>query len=87
MLILLFIPLNTIIKLHDKETKKYNKTNTDYYIDSSGYRLDVKTIKKEVLKNGKCLKYNGYEIMFPENLNLYKELINNNKTHKGKISL
>ncbi len=79
MLMLLPFPLKSLMKKLERVSKKYNDTNTDYYIDSTGYQLDYRTIEKNILGCGQILQYNGYDIIFPINGKEYIEYIDSVK--------
>lgn len=84
MILLLPFSLKTLNKKLTKEVNKFNNIKTDYYIDSSGYELDYKFIKKSILGDGKILKYLNHEYIFPQEKEKYIQFIDTIKDKKYK---
>lgn len=86
LIMLLPFSVDKLMKKLDKERKKYNNIDTNYYIDGSGYQLNGVVIQKAILGNGRHLEYNGHNYNFPLNTQKYIETMDNIRTKKAKYN-
>lgn len=84
LIVLLPFSVKKLKKMLDKVTNKYNKLETGYYIDSTGFQLKGLIVDKKILAKGIYLDYNEHKLKFPRRLSEYVDITNNVKKSKYK---
>lgn len=81
-ILLKFMSFNYLFNKLDRLSKKYSDTDSDYYVDASGYQFQEIIFSKKILGKGKYMNYLGHNVKFPDDSNLY---LKNCSTNNEKI--